>query len=95
MIDRDKHTKQLPDGRHVCGVHTAAKEYGATPPAFMAAAKKAGLTRYAARTAKGQVAHFWLVDEVEKLKRQRFGAMVSVDEEGPFVEAPYDEVEGN
>lgn len=94
MIDRDKRARQLPDGTYVCGTLEAAHEYGATPPAFAAAAKRAGLKRYAARTESGQVSHYWEVDAVEELKRQRFGNSVILEEDSPFVEAPY-EVEGN
>lgn len=93
MINREKHARQLPDGTYVTGSLTAAAEYGATLPAFLAAAKKAGLKRYASRTAKGQVGHWWIVDEVEELKRQRFGAAVALEgseDDNPFVEAPYD-----
>lgn len=94
MIDREKHARQLPDGTDVCGTLTGAAEYGATPPAFLAAAKKAGLKRYAARNKSGQVAHYWVVDEVEELKRQRLGASLILEDDTEFVEAPY-EAEGN
>lgn len=94
MIDRIKHARQLPDGTHLCGTLTAAHEYGATPQGFAIAAKKAGLKRYAARSEKGQVAYYWIVDEVEELARKRFGGTIAPDDENPFVEAPY-EAEGN
>lgn len=93
MIDREKHAQQLPDGTDVCDTLTAANEYGATPPAFIAAAKKAGLRRWATRSPRGQICHYWAVDEVEDLRRQRFAAFVEIEAESPFVEAPY-EVKG-
>jgi hypothetical protein len=90
VIDREKYALELPDGTHVTSTINAANEYGTTPPAFLIAAKKAGLTRYAKRTAKSQIAHYWIVDEVEDLVRQRLGAAIRPDTDSPFIEAPYE-----
>ncbi|WP_300678475.1 hypothetical protein [Nocardioides sp.] len=92
MIDRSK-CRQLPDGTDLIGTLGAAHEYKTTPPAFIEAAKKAGLKRYATRTVRGQVAHLWEVDAVEELARQRFANSLVVETDD-IVEAPY-ESEGN
>ena len=92
MIDRSK-CRQIPDGTNLIDTLGAAHEYKATPPAFVNAAKKAGLKRYATRTVRGQIAHLWEVDAVEELARQRFANAVVIEIDD-IVEAPY-ESEGN
>jgi hypothetical protein len=85
--------KHLPDGREVVGTFTAAMAVGVTPKYLPTLAQKHGLTRFATKNSRGVVAHYWLVDEVKKLKADRDNIVADI-EQGEFIEAPF-EVEGN
>lgn len=92
-IDRDKTGRMLPDGKHIIDTLVGANAAGLTPPAFIAAAKRAGIKRWAARGRRGAVSHFWDTDAVEVMIAERFSkSLTPVVAEDEIVELPYDRV---
>lgn len=89
-IERSRDGRSLPDGTHVIDTLTAARACALTPPGFKAAAKKAGLKRYAAKGRRGAVSYYWETDNVEAMAAERFRTTLTIvaDE---IVEAPYDD----
>jgi hypothetical protein len=80
---------RLTDGREVIGTLAAANEIRVTPAYFPKIAKSEGLQRFARRSEKGVVAHFYLVDEIAALKAKRQNLVPEIPADD-FVALPFE-----
>lgn len=80
--------RKLPDGRTVYDTLWTAKRWGVTPPTVAAIAEREGLERFAART-RGGIAHYYIADDVERIRDERVGIVPLFEDGEEFAPAPY------
>lgn len=80
--------RKLPDGRLVYSTLYTASRWGVTQPTVAAIAEREGVERFAARV-RGGVAHYYVADDVERIREERLASQPVLESGQEFAPAPY------
>jgi hypothetical protein len=80
--------RKLPDGRTVYSTLYAASRWGVSQPTVTAIAEREGVERFAGRV-RGGIAHYYLAEDVERIRSEREATAPLFEEGEEFVPAPY------
>lgn len=80
--------RKLPDGRTVYSTLYTASRWGVTQPTVTAIARRERVERFAARV-RGGVAHYYLAEDVERVRAERLTVAPLFEDGQEIVAAPY------
>lgn len=80
--------RKLPDGRTVDSTLYAASRWGVTQPTVAAIAERENVERFAARV-RGGIAHYYLAEDVERIRAEREATGPLIEDGEEFAPAPY------